>query len=49
MFCHYVTIMKSVDGFFKEAVCVIPNSFGSCQNQYQGNIYTICKLKLFSV
>ena len=22
---------------------------GSCQNHYQGNIYAICKLKLFSI
>ena len=51
LFCFFafVTILKSIDGFSKGAICVIPNTLSSNQNHYQKNIYAICELKLFSI
>ena len=43
------TILEFVNGFSHVAICVTPSTFGSSQNHYQGNLYGICKLKLFSI
>ena len=45
----YTTILKLVCGFSKGVICVIQSTFGSRQNHYQANIYTICKLKMFTI
>ena len=45
----YMTILKFVDGFSKEVICIILCIFSSSQNHYQGNIYAISKLKCFSI
>ena len=44
-----VIILKFVNGFAKGAISIIQTIFGSYQSHYQGNLYAICKLKLFNI
>ena len=42
-------ILKFVDDSSKGTICIIPKTFSSSQDHYQGNIYAIGKLNVFSI